>query len=232
MLTRTGNQESRARTPTKTISNREEAVRRDAVSPTFRKNTTPNFTQKSLSPIRAVSKTGLLNNTDRSVPDDDREERALQSKLRTATAEHESLKKMLEKAEGDFNQKKAKCDEERLQIINLFCEFIVNKRVVLELPRAKRATSVSGLKGSEREVPVVRKTSQVLERSLSKTKSTRSINNQSSQSIRAKVTTESEDARKGKGDLLAIAKDVPKHKLPSSVRALVYAAELAKTEVR
>lgn len=221
MLSQTSLTHQRQKTPSRaTISNREEHLRREATSPNFRKISTPSVVQKSLSPMKSISRTGLLQNAERNDQTDNKEEKSLQQKIKMAQQEQESLLKMLVKAEADFTLKKNKCDEDRRDIINVFTEFVINKNVAFEVSKPKRSPSVSAVNKQSVPSDQLKRSFQGEDRSLSKNKSEQTIPVQSAQTSTAKSNEI--------GDIL---NGSLRGHLPSNLRAFMHAAELAKMSI-
>ena len=153
-------------------------------------------------------------------------------KIKMAKTEHENLLKMQTKTKNEFLTKKAKIEEEKNQIIDLFAEFVFQKNIQFDISRAKRSTSATASRGVSRETSS-RGIAQA-DRSLSKNKSTKSTKTlvlQSNSTSRSRLSevnkSQSEIALGGKEkNFLQLFSDSHQASLPSNLRALSYALKL------
>lgn len=134
---------SRSKTPSnRSLVEPTRKLRVEASSPTINKITF-RPSEKSLSPVRTPSRPVLTIDPQKEYADKLKEERDLKLKLKTLLQENDALLKMQEKYEKEMVQKRQKYEEEKNQIIDLFTEFVIQKNVFVDLPKAQSVRTLN-----------------------------------------------------------------------------------------
>lgn len=97
----------------------------------------------SLSPVRPLIRSISVTDAQKELAEALGQEKELRQRIKLLEQENDSLLKIAARKEQDAQAVRAKADKEKLQIIELFADFVLKQNVSVEFPRPKTSLSSS-----------------------------------------------------------------------------------------